>query len=125
MAQKVLLVEDDFFIRDVYRMALEQKGYQVLLAEDGKQALEIYDRELPDLVLLDIMLPRLGGMEVLKYIRKKADKTGKTPVIMMTNLDTAESVEQAMELGATQYWLKSTKDPIAVASEINHYFISD
>jgi CheY-like chemotaxis protein len=123
MPKVILLVEDDFFVRDVYKIAMEGKGYRVVTAENGEEARQVFDREQPDVVLLDIMLPGLNGIEVLKYIRQKVDKTGKVPVIMMTNLDTPESMDEAMNLGATEYWIKSIKDPNTVANEINHYVI--
>lgn len=125
MAKKVLLVEDDFFIRDIYRIALEQKGLVVVCAVDGKEAIELFERELPDIVLLDIMLPELNGMAVLKFIRSKATQIGKVPVIMVTNLDSTDSMQKALDLGATEYWVKSLKDPMTVADQINHYVIGE
>lgn len=123
MSKTVLLVEDDFFIRDLYRIALEQKGHTVMVASTAGEARKAFDEAIPDVVLLDIMLPDTNGIEVLKYIRQQADKRGKTPVIMVTNLDTTDSMNQALELGANDYWVKSMKKPTDAASEINHYVI--
>jgi DNA-binding response OmpR family regulator len=123
MGKTVLLVEDDFFIRDLYRIALEKKGNKVVTAVTGQEAIEAFNTMQPDIVLLDIMLPDFNGIEVLKFIREKTDGTGKTPVIMVTNLDTPESMNQALLLGANDYWIKSTKDPMTVAEEVNHYYL--
>jgi len=123
MAKTVLVVEDDFFIRDLYRIALEKKGNKVVTATTGQEAIEAFNLAAPDVVLLDIMLPDFNGIEVLKFIREKTDGKGKTPVIMVTNLDTPESMNQALQLGANDYWIKSTKDPMTVAEEVNHYYL--
>lgn len=123
MQKVVLVVEDDFFIRDLYKMSLESKGLKVLTASDGEEAIEVFNREQPDVVLLDIMLPEMSGMDVLKYIREQASQGNQTPVIMATNLETTESMNRAMQLGATDYWVKSTKDPMSIAEGINHYVL--
>jgi DNA-binding response OmpR family regulator len=123
MAKTVLVVEDDFFIRDLYRIALEKKGNKVVTATTGQEAIDAFNTLDPDVVLLDIMLPDFNGIEVLKHIREKSDAKGKTPVIMVTNLDTPESMNQALQLGANDYWIKSAKDPMTVAEEVNHYYL--
>ncbi len=124
MPKKVLLVEDDFFIRDLYQKAMELKGFTVITAVDGGEAIELYDRERPDIVLLDIMLPTMSGMDVLKHIRQSAADDAHIPVIMVTNLDSPEAMEQAQQLGADEYWVKSLKPPMDVAESINHYVIN-
>lgn len=117
MSKKVLIVEDDFFIRELYQRALSMHGLTVLTASDGKEALERFDAEHPDLVLLDIMLPQLSGMEVLQYIRQQTEIN--IPVIMVSNMDTAESIAQAKQLGANDYKVKAEITPIKMAQEVN------
>ena len=77
---KVLIVEDDEGIADFLRFELEHEGYGVLHAADGRTALELFENDTPDILLLDIMLPQLNGLEVLRRIRK----TSSVPVIMLT-----------------------------------------
>jgi CheY-like chemotaxis protein len=117
----VLLVEDDFYIRELYRIGLERSGMEVLEATDGREALELFKQNHPDVVLLDIMLPEMNGMEVLKYIRSTAGDLQKVPVIMITNLDNRESLEQAKSLGANDYWVKAAKSPIDVAKGVQAF----
>lgn len=76
----VLIVEDDEGIAEFLQLELVHEGYKVLLASDGRTALEVFESGHPDIVLLDIMLPKLNGLEVLRRIRKSAN----TPVIMLT-----------------------------------------
>jgi len=117
MSKTVLIVEDDFFIRELYQRALVMYGLTVLTAADGKEALEKFDESHPDLVLLDIMLPQLSGMEVLQYIRQQ--KEINVPVIMVSNMDTAESIAQAKQLGANDYKVKSEITPLRIAQEVS------
>jgi two-component system response regulator VicR len=116
--KKVLVVEDDFFIRELYQRALTLHGMAVVVASDGKEAIVKFDQELPDLVLLDVMLPEVSGMEVLKYIKTKIDETKNIPVVMVSNLDTSDSINQAMTLGAYGYRVKSENTPVKIAQEV-------
>lgn len=117
-SQKVLIVEDDFFIRELYQRALSMHGLEVLTASDGKEAIELFDRERPGIVLLDVMLPELRGIEVLKYIKQKSAENGNVPVVMVSNLDTEQSVQEALDLGAHSYKVKAQTSPIAIAQEV-------
>ena len=123
MVKSVLLVEDDFYIRALYQKAMEMKGFTVFLAADGEEAIELFEKERPDVVLLDIMLPTMSGMDVLKHIRSLAKDDEKVPVIMVTNLDTPGAMEEAQRLGADDYWVKSLKSPLKAADDVNHYVI--
>ena len=80
MARNILVVEDDRNISELIRMYLEKEGFEVRLAYDGGKAVEEYDKQAPDMVLLDIMLPVMDGWAVCAHIREK----GKTPIIMLT-----------------------------------------
>lgn len=118
---KVLLVEDDFYIRELYQSAMGLKGYEVFTAADGDDAIRLYDEAKPDVVLLDIMLPTKSGMEVLKHVKLVAQEKKPIPVIMITNLDTPEALEEAQRLGADDYWIKSLTPPLKAADNISKY----
>lgn len=101
MAQ-VLIVEDDSGIAEFLQLELEHEGYAVLYVADGRSALEMFEKNAPDIVLLDIMLPELNGLEVLRRIRK----TSHTPVIMLTARgDTFDKVS-GLDSGADDYLAK-------------------
>ncbi len=123
MGRKVLLVEDDFYIRDMYRMVMETHDHKVVTATDGKAALQIFVQEQPEIVYLDIMLPELNGIEVLKAIRAQQPPLCAVPVIMLTNLDSDESIKQCMMNGATAYLIKAQQNPMTVVAEMDKFFV--
>ncbi|WP_145150478.1 response regulator [Pseudomonas oryzihabitans] len=98
----ILIVEDDADSASVLEAYLLRDGFAVILAEDGRQGLELFQRERPDLVLLDMMLPRLGGTEVLAQIRRAGD----TPVIMVTAIGDEPEKLGALRYGADDYVVK-------------------
>ena len=98
----ILVVEDDRNISDLIRMYLEKEGFDVRIAYDGGKAVEEYDRQAPDMVLLDIMLPVMDGWTVLKKIREN----DKTPVIMLTAKGETEDKVTGLEGGADDYIVK-------------------
>jgi len=105
---KILLVEDDVMIVRMYQRKLELEGFKVFLAFNGEEGLEILKKEKPDIILLDIMMPKMNGIEMLKAL-KKNPATKNIPVIILTNLgDRPEDVTKAKELGAKDYWVKAT-----------------
>ncbi|MFT7507489.1 MAG: DNA-binding response OmpR family regulator [Acidimicrobiales bacterium] len=107
--KKVLVIEDERSLRNVIRDALENKNYQVLEAEDGKIGLDLALKEKPEVILLDLKMPNLGGQEMLKRLR--LDPWGKkATVIVMTNQDDVNNVGTAHEVGITEYILKSDMD---------------
>jgi DNA-binding response OmpR family regulator len=101
-ATRVLIVDDEPMVRDVLSRYLEKEGYAVDLAEDGEQALLAYERDSPDLVLLDLMLPRVDGLEVFRRIREQAP----TAVIMLTARGEETDRVVGLELGADDYVTK-------------------
>ena len=102
MARNILVVEDDRNISELIRMYLEKEGFEVRLAYDGGKAVEEYDKQAPDMVLLDIMLPVMDGWAVCAHIREK----GKTPIIMLTAKGEIEDRIIGLELGADDYLIK-------------------
>jgi two-component system, OmpR family, phosphate regulon response regulator PhoB len=101
----VLVVDDDPDVCDLVRYKLEQSGFDVRRAIDGDQALREVDAEVPDLVLLDIMMPGMSGLEVLERWRANG-ATEKLPVIMLTAKAQENDVERGFELGADDYVIK-------------------
>src|SRR6266536_5460443 len=99
---KILIIEDEANIIQVIRLYLEQAGYTVLSASDGVAGLELHAREHPDLVILDLMLPALDGMEVCRRIRAWAE----TPILMLTARKGEEDRIVGLESGADDYLVK-------------------
>ncbi len=103
---RILLAEDDRFLRKAAEATLKHAGHTVLLATDGEEALAVARAERPDLILLDMIMPKLQGFEVLR--RLKADAaTADIPVIVLSNLGQDRDVEQAMAAGAIAYYVKA------------------
>jgi DNA-binding response OmpR family regulator len=103
--QKVLIVDDDADIRDLLIVDLEMSGYQVLTAENGVEAEELAKQELPDLIVLDVMMPGRTGYEVLTSLRAD-DRTNEIPVVMLTALTNDEDVWAGWAAGADYYMTK-------------------
>jgi len=100
--RKILVVDDELPIADILKFKLEKEGYQVAIANDGVEALEKFEEFKPDLMLLDIMLPLMDGMEVCREVRK----TSKIPIIMLTAKDSEIDTVLGLELGANDYVTK-------------------
>lgn len=102
----ILFIEDEPTLQKTFEDLLGQEGYKVIQALDGEIGLRLAKESKPDLVMLDLILPRIDGFEVLKTL--KEDITTKDiPVIILTNLESAGDVERALELGATTYLVKA------------------
>lgn len=103
----VLLVDDDPLIIRMYQKKLEQDGYAVDIATNGEEALIQVMKQKPDIILLDVMMPKMNGVQTLKKL-KEQEETATIPVIILTNLgDREEDVENAKSLGALDYLVKS------------------
>ena len=107
MPKKILFVEDESALQKTFLEVLSQEGYQMVSALDGENGLRLARSEKPDLKLLDLILPKLHGFEVLKVL-KEDPKTKDIPVIVLTNLESTSDVEKALELGATTYLVKAS-----------------
>jgi len=83
--EKILIIEDDFFIRELYERQFTKEGYNIVSSEDGPNGLLLSSQENPDLILLDIMLPKLNGLDLLRTLKSK-EETKNIPVILLTNL---------------------------------------
>ena len=103
--KRILLVEDSRFMRVANERTFTRAGYEVVTAEDGEQALRLAREKVPDLILLDMILPKLGGPEVLRALRKNP-RTAAIPVIVLSSL-TQKNEDKLMKEGATAYFEKS------------------
>jgi DNA-binding response OmpR family regulator len=103
---KVLVVEDDRFLVSAYRAKLEKSGYEVQIASDGDEALAVLKTFTPDIILLDLVMPRRDGFSTLEEMKKNAD-WAKIPVIVTSNLGQKEDIDKALGLGANDYIIKS------------------
>src|SRR5881227_1744073 len=97
--RKLLIAEDDFFIRDIYSKVFALAGYDVHVAEDGALALDKIKTQAYDMILLDIMMPKLTGLEVLRSVRALDTPVKDTPVFIITNLGQQNIIEDAFKMG--------------------------
>lgn len=105
-ARRILLAEDDRFLRKAAEATLRHRGFTVLTAVDGEEALRLARTEAPDLILLDLIMPKLQGFEVLRTV-KEDPATALIPVIVLSNLGQDRDVRQAIEAGAAAYLIKA------------------
>lgn len=116
-AQRLLLVEDDSFLAGMYVTKLTMEGFEAELAIDGKAGLEKAKKTKPDLILLDVLLPKMNGFDVLREL--KNDPTTKNiPVILLTNLGQKSDVVRGLDLGAVDYLIKAHFMPSEVVEKI-------
>lgn len=119
MAQTVLLVEDEDFIRDLYQRQLTLAGFSVDAFPNGTEALNSLKQKTYDIILLDIMLPDINGLEILKQI-KQNPATQHASVIMLTNLGQDATIKQGFELGAEGYFVKAAYTPDQIVQEVKN-----
>jgi DNA-binding response OmpR family regulator len=120
MAAKIMLVEDDTNLSEIYKARLDAEGYQISSAKDGEEALALAVKEHPDLIISDIMMPNISGFDMLDILRSTPGIEA-TKVIMMTALGQAEDKTRAEKLGADRYLVKSQvtlEDVVKVVREV-------
>ncbi len=111
MNNLICVVDDNDEIRDIYRTKFKMEGFESVGANDGKKALEIIRSERPAVILLDIQMPVMDGLEVLEHLQADEDLK-KIPVVILSNLDSEETFQKVTELGFAKYYLvKSLVDP--------------
>ena len=113
----VLIIEDDSYISDMYRIKLESENFEVVTAKDGIVGIRIIEKQKPDIVLLDIVMPKIDGFSVLKTIKKNPELK-EIPIVLLTNLSQKENVERGFELGADSYIIKAHFTPSEVVKKI-------
>lgn len=102
----ILLIEDESALQKTIGDALSQEGFSILSALDGEAGLRIAQEKRPDVILLDLILPKANGFDVLKSLKEKEETSG-IPVVVLTNLESIEDIQKALDLGATTYLVKS------------------
>lgn len=115
--KKILIVEDDKFLRELISQKLLKEGYDISEAVDGVRAIEVLKTERPDLILLDLILPGIDGFEVLTKIKGDAN-VAKIPVIVLSNLGQKEDIERGIKLGANDYLIKAHFTPGEIIEKI-------
>jgi CheY-like chemotaxis protein len=103
----ILIVEDETLLSDAFSIMLQKEGYNVSVAGDGQQALDLIAQSVPNLILLDILMPIMDGKTFLKEFKN----TTHIPIIVFSNVDRKNEVEEVMSLGATRFMLKSWSTP--------------
>ncbi len=116
--KKILIVEDERIVRNLVKKKLVAEGYEVELAVDGKDGLEKIEEVDPDLVLLDILMPRMNGIEFLEEIRK-IEKFKKLPVIIVSNSGQPVEIDKARKLGVEEWIVKTEFDPREIIKKVN------
>ena len=117
--KKVLIIEDDTFLSDMYQTKFNSEGFDITMAEDGESGLKLLTDGLnPSVILLDIVMPKMDGIETLAKI-KEMDEVKDIPVITLTNLGQKEEIDKAMGLGAKTYLIKANYTPSEVVKKVS------
>lgn len=119
--KKILIVEDDQFLREFYQELLQAEGYEVDIAADGEAGFGKIKSGGFNLVLLDIMLPKKDGIQILKDLKNANVKNDNQPIVILTNLGQDAVIKQCFELGASGYLIKSALNPDQVLQEVKSY----
>ncbi|MFA5248379.1 MAG: response regulator [Patescibacteria group bacterium] len=108
---KILIIEDDHFLANIYVTIFSQKDFEVLTSGTGEDGWKLIEREQPDVVLLDILLPGpMNGLDVLRKIRRN-ETSMKIPVIILSNCDDDETISEGLRIGAESYFIKAQTTP--------------
>jgi DNA-binding response OmpR family regulator len=119
--KKILIIEDESALQKTLGEILSQQGYEVLSALNGEVGLKLAQSKKPDLILLDLILPKIHGFDVLKKIKDNPE-TKEIPVIVLTNLESIKDIKTALELGATTYLVKANYSLKELMIKINRVF---
>src|SRR6266851_8210123 len=117
---RVLFVEDDPSVAQMYKLKLELDGYDVEVASDGEKALEYARRDLPDIIFLDIRLPKLDGFGVLEALRKDS-RTERLHVVILSNYSERQLIDRGLQLGALDYLIKTQTTPAHLSSGLEKW----
>lgn len=117
MPAHILLIEEDAFLLEIYKKKFEMEKFKVTVARDGEAGLKAIQKKGPDVVVLDIVIPKMDGFMVLEHA-KKNPQTAKIPIIIMTNLGQTHDVEKGFALGAFDYLIKTHNQPTEVIDAV-------
>jgi CheY-like chemotaxis protein len=115
--RKVCIVDDEANILEIYSTAFSKSGYDVVTAADGEEGLKVIRKQKPDIALIDIMMPKMDGMELMQELRKDPDLQ-QIPIIIMSNVNDSETMRKTGELGISFYLVKSLFDPMKVVDHV-------
>lgn len=117
--KKILIIEDERVLLKALKTELEELKYKVFFSTDGKKGLFLVKKEMPDLILLDLILPKMDGFKVLEEI-KNNPKIKNIPVIIISNLGEDENIEKGMEMGAADYFVKASSSLKEIVEKIDN-----
>jgi DNA-binding response OmpR family regulator len=121
MPKKILIIEDEQYLADMYKMKFEHEGYEVELAYDGERGIERARKSRPDLVLLDLVLPKIDGYAVLRALRANK-KTKNLKIYILSNLGQEEEIEEGFKNGANGYLIKANVTPAQLVKSVEKIF---
>lgn len=117
-AHNILIVEDDVFLLEILSAKFQKSGYSVNIAANGEDCMEVLGSNKPDIVLLDIVMPKMDGYEVLRRMKSSKDLSD-IPIVMISNLGRLEDVQKAKDLGAIDYIIKSNFTVKEIVDKVN------
>lgn len=120
MSERILIVEDDEILREIYSTKFSMEGFTVYAAGDGQEALEQAKQQQPSLILLDMLMPRVSGLEFLRLFKDSPEST-RAKVLVASNKSSAEMIAQAMSLGACDYLIKSKLTPDEIVARAREH----
>ncbi len=125
MPKKILLIEDETVMARMYRDRFQKEGFEVTLAFSAEEGLKKVEETKPDLILLDILLPKADGIEFLRRLREKEDEVADTTVVALSNYDVPDTKSRAEDLGAKDYLMKADYTPKTLVEKIKGYVNGD
>lgn len=123
MAKRILIIDDDLYIRELYEEVLKSAGYEVMGAADGKDGLNKIAEGGFDLILLDIMMPQVDGLQVLQTLKKTPPKKSNGKIILLTNLSHDPTIQEGLNAGAATYLIKADVTPDQLVGKIKELLI--
>lgn len=114
----VLLVEDDVFLANIYKTKFTMEGFNVIHTDNGESAITEANKKKPDIILLDVLLPKKDGFAVLTDLKQESSEVKGIPVILLTNLGQKDDVEKGLEMGAEDYLIKAHFKPSEVVDKV-------
>jgi CheY-like chemotaxis protein len=117
MPKRILIIEDEEILMNLLQRKLIQEGYEVSIARDGDEGLKLMKEASPDLILLDILMPRMGGIEVMEAMQKD-DGLKNIPVVIISNSGQPVEIDKAQKLGAKDWLIKTEFDPQEVVEKV-------
>lgn len=120
MANKILIIEDEEIILDLLQKKLTQEGYSISVAKDGEEGIRAMREDKPDLILLDIVMPKMGGFEVMEEMQKD-NSLKDIPIIVVSNSGQPVELDKAQELGAKDWLIKTEFDPQEVVDKVKKW----